>query len=144
MMGDFHDGESAVDPLQRRMASPWCVRQVSSASFDTLGLSVYSGLGAESLHPLCPLTYLVSYGVMDDAGDIDVRLVYDHRVVDGAVVARALAAMELVLHGEILRELESLEPREAASAEAHEVESAVIISLPAIESSVAASSLGAR
>jgi hypothetical protein len=112
--------------------------------FGTFGVSVYSGLGAESLHPLCPLTYLVSYGVMDDAGDIDVRIVYDHRVVDGAVVARALAAMELVLHGEILRELESLEPREAASAEAHEVESAVIISLPAIESSVAASSLGAR
>lgn len=112
--------------------------------FGTFGVSVYSGLGAESLHPLCPLTYLVSYGVMQDDGDIDVRLVYDHRVVDGAVVARALAAMEQVLHGEILRELESLEPRDAATTEANEAESAIIIPLTAIEPSVSAGSLGAR
>lgn len=85
--------------------------------FGTYGVSVYSGLGAESLHPLCPLTYLVSYGVMQENGDIDVRLVYDHRVVDGAVVARALAAMEEVLNTTILGELEALQPRIARSME---------------------------
>ncbi len=73
----------------------------------TFGLSVYASLGAASLHPLSPLSYVLNYGVMDDAGRIDVRLVYDHRVADGAVIARALATMEDLLNGPILEELRS-------------------------------------
>lgn len=74
----------------------------------TFGLSVYGGLGAASLHPLSPLSFVLNYGVMDDAGRVDVRIIYDHRVVDGAVIARALATMEEALHGPILDELRSL------------------------------------
>src|SRR5262249_2914943 len=71
----------------------------------TFGVSVYAGLGAASLHPLSPLTTALNYGVIDESGKVDVRIVYDHRVLDGATVARALAGLECVLHGEILNEL---------------------------------------
>lgn len=73
--------------------------------FGTFGVSVYSALGAESLHPLSPLTTLLNYGVISPAGDVDVRLVYDHRVMDGATVARALGRLEEVLTGAIVDEL---------------------------------------
>jgi hypothetical protein len=73
--------------------------------FGTFALSVYSGLGAESLHPLGPWTTLLNYGVMRPDGTVDVRVVYDHRVMDGATVARALRRLEEVLTGPITEEL---------------------------------------
>jgi len=80
----------------------------------TFGLSVYSGLGAESLHPLSPLTTTLNYGVVGEDGQVDVRLVYDHRVLDGSTVARALVALEERLNGPILAELRATEDRSAA------------------------------
>lgn len=74
----------------------------------TFVLSVYSALGAESLHPLTPLTTTVNYGVIDADGTVTVRIVYDHRVMDGATVARALARLETVLNDDIARELRDL------------------------------------
>ena len=72
----------------------------------TFGVSVYSGLGAESLHPISPLTTTLNYGTVEKDGAVTVRVVYDHRVVDGATVARALACLEEVLNQEIVAELE--------------------------------------
>lgn len=80
----------------------------------TFGVSVYGGLGAASLHPLSPLTTVLNYGVIDANGGVDVRLVYDHRVLDGATVARALEDMERVLNGEILAELRYFQAVDAA------------------------------
>jgi len=80
----------------------------------TFGVSAYSSLGAESLHPLSPLTTTLSYGVIDADGAVNVRLVYDHRVLDGATVARALAALEEALTGAVLAELRDLEAQQAA------------------------------
>ena len=71
----------------------------------TFAVSVYSGLGAESLHPLSPWTTLLNYGVIAADGGCDVRVVYDHRVIDGANVARVLARLEAVLCGPIVEEL---------------------------------------
>src|SRR5712692_1969598 len=76
----------------------------------TFGVSVYSALGAESLHPLSPLTTALNYGVIQPDGEVDVRIIYDHRVVDGATVARALLALEKVLNQEMLTEMQR--PRE--------------------------------
>lgn len=73
--------------------------------FGTFGVSVYSALGAESLHPLSPLTSTLNYGVFAADGSVDVRLIYDHRVTDGATVARALARLEEVLTTAIRDEL---------------------------------------
>jgi hypothetical protein len=76
--------------------------------FGTFGLSVYSSLGAESLHPISPLTTTLTYGVIRADGSVDVRLVYDHRTLDGATVARALARLEEELTGAIRAELLAL------------------------------------
>jgi hypothetical protein len=74
----------------------------------TFGVSAYGGLGASSLHPLTPLTTTLNYGVIDPDGSVDVRLIYDHRVLDGAPVARALGALERALKHEVLAELRYL------------------------------------
>jgi hypothetical protein len=71
----------------------------------TFGISVTAGLGAAALHQLSPLTTALNYGVFGADGELDVRLIYDHRVLDGATVARALVQLEEVLHGEIVVEL---------------------------------------
>lgn len=80
----------------------------------TYGVTVYSGLGAASLHPLSLLTTTLNYGVVEPNGSVDVRLTYDHRVMDGATVARALADLERALHHEILTELRYLQALDAA------------------------------
>jgi hypothetical protein len=79
-----------------------------AAFMGTFGVTVYAGLGAASLHPLSLLTTTLNYGVIEPDGIVDVRLTYDHRVMDGATVARALAALERVLTHEILAELRYL------------------------------------
>jgi hypothetical protein len=84
--------------------------------FGIVGLSVYSSLGAESLHPLSPLTTTLNYGIIDRDGKVWVRLVYDHRVFDGATAARALARLEEVLTGPILTELRGMAESPAAAA----------------------------
>ena len=92
----------------RRLAWWWIlnVRGSRKAEFlGTFGLSVYSGLGAEGLHPLSPLTTTLNYGVIGPDGGVQVRIIYDHRTMDGATIARALACLEAVLHGPIADEL---------------------------------------
>jgi hypothetical protein len=76
--------------------------------FGTFQLSVYSGLGAESLNPLTPLTTLLNYGPINEDGLVTVRIHYDHRVMDGANVARALERFERILNGEVAGEVKSL------------------------------------
>jgi hypothetical protein len=78
--------------------------------FGTFHLSVYSGLGAESFNPLTPLTTLLNYGPIDEAGEVNVRILYDHRVMDGATVARALVRFEEILNGLVLDELRAMTP----------------------------------
>jgi hypothetical protein len=80
----------------------------------TAGVSAYAGLGAASLHPLSLLTSTLNYGVIEPDGSVDVRLTYDHRVLDGGTIARALADLERVLTHEILAELRYLQAVGAA------------------------------
>jgi hypothetical protein len=86
--------------------------------FGTFGVSVYSALGADSLHPLTPLTCTLNYGLIGRDGTVDVRLIYDHRVMDGPTVARALVRLEEVLTTTICAELANphllIRPRLAA------------------------------
>ena len=76
--------------------------------FGTFQLSVYSGLGAESLNPLTPLTTLLNYGPIGEDGSVTVRIHYDHRVMDGANVARALERFEKILNDEVADEVKNL------------------------------------
>jgi len=73
--------------------------------FGTFALSVYSVLQAESLHPLTPLTTTLNYGVLNARGGLDVRIMYDHRVMDGATVARALVRLDEILNSDLLKEV---------------------------------------
>jgi hypothetical protein len=76
--------------------------------FGTFHLSVYSGLGAESFNPLSPLTTLLNYGPIDEQGCVNVRILYDHRVMDGATVARALERFDTLLNGPVADEVRAL------------------------------------
>lgn len=74
--------------------------------FGTFGLSSYGSLGAEQVHPISPLTTTLTYGPIDpETGRVVVKLIYDHRVLDGAYVARRLRDIEETLRGPILDEL---------------------------------------
>ena len=66
--------------------------------FGTFGVTSYAALGAESLHPLSPATTTLTYGRIEPCGRVTVRLIYDHRVTDGAVIARALVLLESYLN----------------------------------------------
>ncbi|HEX4610849.1 MAG TPA: hypothetical protein VH092_21850, partial [Urbifossiella sp.] len=102
-----------------RRAALWLglnLPRVRGGKFGTFALSVYSALGAESLHPISPLTTTLTYGVIGPDGRVDVRLVYDHRVLDGATAARALAALEAELAGPIQTELRGMAARPMARA----------------------------
>jgi len=83
--------------------------------FGTFALSVYSALNAESLHPLTPLTTTLNYGVIDSEGKVTVRIIYDHRVVNGATVARALARLEEILNTALVDEIRSQAVRAQSS-----------------------------
>lgn len=73
--------------------------------FGTFGLSTYGALGAEQMHPMSPLTTTLTFGPIDENGRVCVKLIYDHRVLDGAYVARRLDEVERALRGSILGEL---------------------------------------
>jgi hypothetical protein len=95
-------------PLRRSMW--WFALNVSgdirARVFGTFSISVYSGLGAESLHPIAPITSLLNFGTIGPDGQVDLRLVYDHRVLDGATVARALKRLEEALNDQVASELD--------------------------------------
>ena len=98
----------APTPLRRLLW--WGTLNISgfkrSKRFGTFGLSSYGALGAEQIHPISPLTTTLTYGPIDpDTGRVIVKLIYDHRVLDGAYVARRLRDLEEVLNGPILGEL---------------------------------------
>lgn len=94
-------------PLRRFLW--WSTLEVSGAKrakrFGTFGVSSYGALGAESLHPISPLTTTLTYGPIDASGRVTVKIVYDHRVLDGAEIARRLGDLEEILRGPILDEL---------------------------------------
>jgi len=95
----------------------WSTLEVSGSKrakrLGTFGLSSYGALGAESYHPISPLTTTLTYGPIDAEGRVTVKFVYDHRALDGAQVARRLADLEAALRGSILEELRDAPTTEA-------------------------------
>ena len=79
--------------------------RLRSKLMGTFGVSVTAGKGAAGLLLIAPWTLNLHYDVLDAAGALDVRLTFDHRVVDGAILAAALADMERELCGPIRAEL---------------------------------------
>lgn len=84
--------------------------------FGTFGMSSVGchGSGILKLTPL--LTSTIHYGMFDSAGRVEMRLSFDHRVLDASLAANALAELEEVLNGQILDEcLTMLAPAERPS-----------------------------
>src|SRR5262249_61422420 len=80
----------------------------------TYGVTTLGGLGAAVHEIPSPVTTTLSYGVFRPDGSVDVHLSLDHRVLDGAPLARALEDMERVLRCEILAELRYFQALDAA------------------------------
>lgn len=74
----------------------------------TFGVTSYGSLGAESLHPISPLSFTMNFGPISKEGTVALKIIYDHRILDGSEVARRLKDIEDVLHGVIRTELLSL------------------------------------
>jgi len=99
-------------PLVCRRLMWWYGLNVSGRArakyLGSFGVSSTAGEGASQLSLWTPLTTSLFYSPFSADGSIDVRLVFDHRVFDGCVAARALAEVEKTLLGEILTEVNHL------------------------------------
>lgn len=102
---------SALPVFVRRPAWWWALN-VSGARrahrFGTFGMTSISALGAVAVQPKCIATTTLTFGPVDGAGDVDVRIVFDHRVFDGAAVAEILNRLEVALKTTIADELRSM------------------------------------
>ena len=86
--------------------------------FGTFGVTSLGSQGAGITHLVPLLTSQLHYGMFDPAGGLEMRLSFDHRVLDGVTAARGLADLESVLLGEILQEcIESAESGARAGVE---------------------------
>ena len=71
----------------------------------TFVLSSLGNYGVEQHHPLSPLTTYLTFGPIGPDGDVTVKIIYDHRVMDGRTVARCLVDLEAILRHELVEEL---------------------------------------
>jgi len=110
-----------VPGFLRRTILRWNMNSCSqkrAARIGTFSLSTLAGMGATNrFHPTICTTSL-SYAPLEADGRCLVTLIADHRVLDGAVAARALARLEEVLRHEITAELRGLGPGGGAAAPA--------------------------
>jgi hypothetical protein len=74
----------------------------------TFAISSLGNFGIEQHHPISPLTTYLTYGPISAQGEVNVKLIYDHRVLDGRCVARCLNTLEQVLTTDILSELRAV------------------------------------
>jgi len=77
---------------------------VCSRFFGTIGFTSIGSEGAGITHVVPLLTTQLHYGMFDPASGLQMRLSFDHRVLDGVTAARRLAELEQVLLREILQE----------------------------------------
>ncbi len=99
-------------PFPLRRLAWWtglnCVGSYRARYYGTFGVTSVAGLGAASVHFLTPLTSSLAFGVIHRDGAVNVRLTYDHRVMDGVAPARALEYMEKTLNGALTEELRAM------------------------------------
>lgn len=76
----------------------------------TYGVTTVSKFGAVTLRPPVFNTTMLSFGPVSADGAVDIVLTYDHRVIDGALNAQAMAELEEELETHIADELEALQP----------------------------------
>lgn len=98
-------------PLPVRRLAWWLAFNVGAwrvAYFGTFGVSVLGQAGVMIDVPVSPLTTFLSYGPFQPDGDVEVIVAFDHRVMDGGLVAEAMAELERTLNTAIVQELQAL------------------------------------
>jgi hypothetical protein len=75
--------------------------------FGTFAVTSVSFKGAELIYVPTVTTSLLTFGVFGLDGRTSVRMVLDHRVMDGMEFAAILARLEAIMNGPILQELRS-------------------------------------
>jgi hypothetical protein len=98
-------------PLLVRRLLWWVAFNVGAwrvAYFGTFGISVLGHAGVTIALPVSPLTSFVSYGPFQPNGDVEVMVAFDHRVMDGGLVADAMNELDRMLNGAIIQELQTL------------------------------------
>jgi hypothetical protein len=86
---------------------------VKARNFGTFGISLTGAAGATATNLIAPVTASLNCGVIKPDGTMDLRLHFDHRVLDGMTAARALADLEDVLKKEIVAEMEAMAESES-------------------------------
>ncbi len=112
---------SAFPTLIRRMFWWWTlnVSGIKRAKRSgTFFLTTIAGKGAEIQHPPAFLTSNLTYGPIDENGRCRVTIAYDHRLMDGSLVADCLAKLDSTLNETIANELLALAEAERNSASA--------------------------
>jgi len=74
----------------------------------TCFLSTLASQGVEIQATPSFQSYNLTYGPLDDSGCCRVSIAYDHRLVDGHLIANVLNDWEAAMHGAIARELETI------------------------------------
>lgn len=92
----------------------WSTLNLSGAKrakrLGTFAISSLGNLGIEQHHPVSPLTTYLTFGPISRRGRVNVKIIYDHRVMDGRTIARSLVELEHVLTTRLLDELCELLP----------------------------------
>ncbi len=97
--------------LLRRLFWGWNIHVAKANRAERLGtffLSTLAGQGAEIQIPPAIHTGCLTYGPVDDNGVARVTLAYDHRVMDGSLVAACLMRLESILLQTLTHELLNL------------------------------------
>lgn len=81
------------------------VGRICANHFGSFGVTSVAAYGPGELQALSPGPFLLSYGVADPDGKIDVMIRWDHRVTDAAFMTGILTRLERVLNAELAAEI---------------------------------------
>jgi hypothetical protein len=76
--------------------------------FGTFGMSVLGHLDTSVNYPVSPVTTFLSYGPFQEDDSVEITMSFDHRTMDGAVIAKAIGMLEEMLNDIIADELRNL------------------------------------
>ena len=107
------------DVIMRLARWPWPVRRLlwwlafnvgawRPGYYGTFGISVIGRSGTMIDVPVSPLSNFISYGPFAPNGYVEVIMAFDHRVMDGGVIVKALIDLEAALNGAIIDELKTV------------------------------------
>lgn len=124
LLRDYKDTPLEQIPSFRRDMStarlPWPLRRMlwwgalnlfgrrRCHNFGTFAVTSVAAHGAGVLHVIPLLTSQLHYGLLDEDGRLDMRMTFDHRVLDGVTAAGVLVGMENALLNELLEEVQGL------------------------------------